>query len=97
MSSMGGKRLANACRVTAALRCDPAGRIVVRVVLTIRQGAETGFDVLTPALVLERAAHGFADKRAATSPAGAFVELLYEILIQPDVQSHGRTVVHKDR
>src|SRR6202035_3558777 len=61
------QRLANARRVTAALLRHPTGRIPIPLMLTICECAESGFDVLPTAFILERAAHRLAYERAAAS------------------------------
>lgn len=59
------------------------------------KGAQTGFYVLPATLVVERPADGLTDEGAATPPTDAPVKLLYEVVVEAYVQSHGRTLAHK--
>jgi hypothetical protein len=59
------------------------------------EDAQAGFDVLPATLVVERTTDGLADERAATSSPDALVELLYEVVIETYVQSHGHMLTHR--
>jgi hypothetical protein len=80
--------------VAVALRPDPAGGVAVPLVLASGEGPEAGFDVFPAALVLERAAHGLGDERAALPPPDAPVEACHDVVVEAYVQSHGHKLAH---
>jgi len=55
---------------------DPAGWIFIPLVLLIGEGAQASFDVFASSRIVERAAQGLADERAATASPDATVKLL---------------------
>ncbi len=81
--------------IATALRRDPSSGIWIPLVLTVCKRADTGFDVLPAALIVERTTDGLADERAATASPNTLVELLDEVVIEPYVQSHGHRLAHK--
>lgn len=64
-----------------ALRLHPAGRVGIPLVLALRKRAETGFDVLPTALVIECSTQSLGDEGAAAPPSDAVIELLNEIVL----------------
>jgi hypothetical protein len=77
-----------------ALRCHPAGRVSIPLVLCARERAETRLYVFPATLVLERVADGLGDERATLARSDAPVELLDELIVKAYVQTHGHKLAH---
>ena len=73
-----------------ALGPNPACGVDVPVVARVGKLAERGFDVVPPSLVLETAADELGDERAAAAGADPAIQVLDELVVQRNVQTHGR-------
>jgi hypothetical protein len=88
-------RLASSTLVTAPLRPDPSSGILVPIVTTVRDRAETRLNVVPSLFVLEPTTDDLGQKSASSSLSSASVEFRHQIVLEPDVQTHVLTLTHK--
>jgi cytidylate kinase len=86
--------LTDSAGIGVPLRCHPAGRVRIPLVLSSREAPEAGFDVLPALLVLKGLANGLGDEHAAAPSPDAPVESLHEIAVESYVQTHGHNLAH---
>ena len=86
---------ADAAWIAVALGPHPSRGIGVPLVLAPGKRSQAGFDVIPAALFVERPPKCAADESATPSPSDALVQLLDEIVVQANVQTHGHKITHR--
>lgn len=74
--------LSDTTRIAVALSPDPTGGVAVPFVLTSREGAQAGFDVLPATLVIERSADSLRDERTTVPPSNTLVKALHQLVVK---------------
>ena len=89
-----GTRSARPARIALPLGADPAGSIVVPIVAGVGDRAEQRFDLVPATLVIEAAPDHCRDERAPSPRPRPPVDVLNEMVLQLNVQSHVSIYTH---
>lgn len=80
--------------VAVSLRSDPLSRVGVPLVAAVLDPTQDSFDLIPPAVVLERSAHRLRDERAPTASAHPAIEACDQLVVEVYVQTHSHKLAH---